>query len=647
MKLKLELPDGTVREYEKGITGYDVAKSIGEGLAKAALGIIVGEETYELNRSIEKSSKIRILTYKDQEGKKLIWHSAEHILTQAMLKLYPGKIKMAMGPATDEGFYFDFDSENSFSPDDFERIEKEMEAIVKQDLPIIRKEISLEEAKKLFKGNEYKQEWLTEIKDKGEKVTVYWTGDEFVDLCRGPHVTSTGKVGFIKLLSVAAAYWRGDSKNKQLKRIYGRAFQAKKEMDDYVKLLEEAEKRDHRKLGKELDIFEIDEDIGPGLVLWLPNGTIIKDELEKWAKETESKWGYKRVSTPLITKEALFHTSEHLPHYSASMFSPMDIDGEKYYIKPMNCPFHHKVFGARTRSYRELPLRLAEYGHCHRYEQSGAITGLMRVRGMQMNDAHIYCTKEQAVQEFIDVIRLHEYYYNKLGITEYQMELALRDPNDNKYHGNEEMWQEAEKLMMDAMNKSGVKYKVVKGGAAFYGPKIDFQIKSVIGREFTASTNQIDLFMAGKFKLKYVGEDGKDHEPVIIHRAPLGTHERFIGFLLEHFAGKFPVWLSPVQVVLMTVSEKFDKYGETIVENYKEQGIRIELDNRTESIPKKVRDAQLRKIPIMLTVGEKEVEQKTVALRTLDGVVKFGVKAEELLDKLVQNIKERELKFEV
>jgi threonyl-tRNA synthetase len=325
----------------------------------------------------------------------------------------------------------------------------------------------------------------------------------------------------------------------------------------------------------------------------------------------------------------------------------MDIDGEKYYIKPMNCPFHHKVFGARSRSYRELPLRLAEYGHCHRFEQSGAITGLMRVRGMQMNDAHIYCTKEQAVKEFIDVIRLHEYYYKKLGITDYQMELALRDPTDNKYHGNEEMWQEAEKLMMDAMNKSGVKYKVVKGGAAFYGPKIDFQIKSVIGREFTASTNQIDLFMAGKFKLKYAGEDGKEHEPVIIHRAPLGTHERFIGFLLEHFAGRFPIWLSPIQVIIMTISEKFDSYAEKIKEKYMEHGIRIELDDRSESIPKKVRDAQLRKIPIMLTIGEKEVENDTVALRTLDGVVKFGVKSEALLENLKKNIKERELKFEI
>ncbi|HIH41848.1 TPA: threonine--tRNA ligase [Candidatus Woesearchaeota archaeon] len=645
--IKIQLPDGSKREYRKGVTGQEIAESIGTGLAKAALAVKVNGEVWDLGRPMNNDAGISILTFKDQEGKKALWHSAEHVLTHAMMNLWPGKIEMAMGPATEEGFYFDFDSSKKFTPDDFKKIEEEMAKLVNQDLPIVRKEISLDEAKKLFKGNKYKEEWLSEIKEKGEKVTVYWTGKDFVDLCRGPHVSSTGKIGHIKLLSLASAYWRGDSKNKQLQRIYGIAFQDRKELNRHLEMLAEAEKRDHRKLGKELDIFEIDEDIGPGLVLWLPNGNIIKEELENWAKETEKKWGYKRVTTPIITKEGLFHTSEHLPHYKESMFSPMDIDGEKYYIKPMNCPFHHKIFAARTRSYRDLPLRLAEYGTCHRYEQSGAITGLMRVRGMDMNDAHIYCTKEQAVDEFIDVIKLHEYYYKKLGITDYSMELALRDLNSDKYHGHEKMWREAEELMMKAMKKSGVKFKVEKGGAAFYGPKIDFQIKSVIGREFTASTNQIDLFMGEKFKLKYAGEDGKEHTPVIIHRAPLGTHERFIGFLIEHFAGKFPVWLSPVQVVIMTISQKMEKHGEKLRKEFEEAGIRVELDNRAESIPKKVREAQLRKIPIMLTIGEKEVENDTVALRTLDGQVKFGVKPELLVKKLKENINNKELKFEL
>lgn len=645
-KIKIELPDGSFLEFENFVSGYDVAKKISERLARDALAIEVNGKVQDLKKLITEDAKIKILTSKDLEGKKALWHTAEHILMQAVLNLYPN-VKMAMGPATDEGFYFDFDSDRSFSEEDFKKIEEEMERIIKKDLEIIRKEIDIKDARKLFEGNPYKQEWLDEIEQKGEKVSVYYTGNEFFDLCAGPHVSSTGKVGHIKLLSVASAYWRGNSKNKQLQRIYGVAFQDIKELQNHLKLLEEAKKRDHRKLGKELDIFEIDEDIGPGLVLWLPKGNIIKEELEKWAKETEEKWGYKRVTTPIITKENLFYTSEHLPHYKDSMFSPMDIDGEKYYIKPMNCPFHHKIFASRPRSYRDLPLRLAEYGWCHRYEQSGAITGLMRVRAMQMNDAHIYCKKEDAIEEFIQVIRLHEYYYKKLGITEYQMEMALRDPLSNKYHGNEEMWIEAERLMTEAMKKSGVKYKIVQGGAAFYGPKIDFQIKSVIGREFTASTNQIDLFMATKFRLKYTDEDGKEKIPVIIHRAPLGTHERFIGFLLEHFAGKFPIWLSPLQVRILTVSQKFGDYGEELRKKYYEQGIRVELDNRAESIPKKVREAQLQKIPIILTLGEKELEKKTIALRTLEGKVKFDLSPDKLLEKLKVNIKERELNFEI
>ena len=644
-KIQIELPDGSKKEFDKSISGYDVAKSIGERLAKDALAISVDDEVMDLFSPIEKNCRLRILTFKDQEGKKASWHTAEHILTQAMLKLFPGKIIMAMGPATDEGFYFDFESEKGFTPEDFPAIEKEMEDIIKNDLKIRREELAVTEARKLFKGNDYKQEWLKEIEKKGEKVTVYWTGDEFVDLCAGPHAPSTGKVGHVKLLSLAGAYWRGDSKNKMLQRIYGISFPEKKQVTAHLEFLEEVKKRDHKILGKQLDLFEVREEIGPGLIIWLPKGNIIKEELEKWGKDTEKQWGYQRVTTPLLTKEGLFFTSEHLPHYKESMFSPMDIEGEKYYIKPMNCPFHHMVFKSRTRSYRDLPLRIAEYGWGHRDEPSGTLFGLMRVRGMQMNDAHIYCREDQAIEEFISVIRLHEYYYRILGVTEYWMELALRDPKSGKYHGDDEMWKRAEELMREAMDKSGVKYKVEIGGAAFYGPKIDFQIKSAIGKPFTASTNQIDLFMPRKFGLAYVGDDGKEHTPVVIHRAPLGTHERFIGFLIEHFAGKFPLWLAPVQVVIMTVSQRFEDYAEKLRKEFDEAGIRVEIDNRSESIPKKVREAQLAKIPIMLTVGDKEVQNKTVALRTLDGEVKFDLDSKVLLDKLKSNISGRELKF--
>ncbi len=645
MKIKLELPDGSKKEYDKGITGHDVAKSIGERLARDSLAITIDGEIKDLNAAIEKSGKIKILTLKDKEGLDCLRHSLAHLLAAAVMDIWPDTNR-TIGPAIENGFYYDFEFKHPITEDDLPKLEKKMRELLPKWDRFVRHELSETEAKKEYHGNKFKHELIDEFSQGGKKVSFYKSGD-YWDLCRGGHVSSMKSVkpDSFKLTRITGAYWRGNEKNPQLTRIYGLAFASKKELEDYEKLQEEIEKRDHRKLGKELDIFEIVEEVGPGLVFWLPKGTIIKDELENWAKETEEAHGYKRVSTPVITKEGVFHTSEHLPHYKESMFSPMDIDGEKYYIKPMNCPFHHMIFKARSRSYRELPLRLAEYGLCHRYEQSGAITGLLRVRGMQMNDAHIYCTREQAVDEFISVIRLHEYYYKTLGITDYSMELALRNPDNKKYHGHEEMWKEAEELMMKAMKKSGVKYTVVNDGAAFYGPKIDFQIKSVIGRSFTASTNQIDLFMGNKFKLEYVEEDGKKYTPVIIHRAPLGTHERFVGFLLEHFAGKFPLWLSPVQVKIMTVSDKFNGHAYKLKEKFAAAKIRVEVDDRSESIPRKVRDSQLEKVPLMLTIGEKEIDNDSVAVRTLDGQVKFGIKSGELLEKIKENIMKKELKF--
>ncbi len=640
----ITFPDGSKEEFDDGTTCMQVAEKISPRLAKEAIAAKVDGNVVDLSFKIDSDSQIQILTGKDPEGLDTIRHSCAHLMAQALLRIYP-KVKLTIGPVVENGFYYDVDSEKNFTPEDLTAIEKEMDKIVRDDLEVFREEISKREALKIFALNEYKIEMIEEMPDT-EKISMYKQG-EFFDLCRGPHVPRTSRLKAWKLTKVAGAYWRADAKNKQLQRIYGVAFNEKKELDAYLKMIEEAEKRDHRKLGRDLDLFEIREEIGPGMILWLPKGNIIKEELEKWAKETEKKWGYQSVTTPLITKEGLFYTSEHLPHYTESMFPPMIIENEKYYIKPMNCPFHHMIFRSRPRSYRELPLRVAEYGWCHRYEPSGTLFGMMRVRGMQMNDAHIYCAKEHAVQEFIDVIRLHEYYYKILGITDYWMELSLRDPLSDKYHGDEEMWIEAENLMRDAMEKSGVKYKVVIGGAAFYGPKIDFQIRSVIGKEFTASTNQIDLFMPGKFELKFTGQDGKEHTPVVLHRAPLGTHERFIGFLIEHFAGKFPLWLSPVQIVLMPIADRHLDYAIALKKDLESNGLRVDVDERTESASKKVRDAQMQKIPLMITIGDKEIEKNTLAIRTLDGKVKFGVSKDEFLNKVLENITNKQIHFDI
>jgi threonyl-tRNA synthetase len=508
-----------------------------------------------------------------------------------------------------------------------------------------RFELTADEAKKEYPGNQYKHELIDEFTKDGQKVTFYKSGD-YWDLCKGGHAESMKDVpaDCFKLDKIAGAYWRGNEKNAQLTRIYGLAFATKADLDAYITQQEEAEKRDHRKLGMELDLFHFDESIGKGLPIWLPKGNIIKEELENWAKHTEREWGYQRVTTPIITKEDLFYTSGHLPLYKDSMYAPIQIEEENFYIKPMNCPFHHKAFGARPRSYRELPLRLAEYGWCHRYEDSGSLFGMMRVRGMQMNDAHIYVQKENAVEEFLKVIKLHEYYYQKLGIKDYEMELALRDPNKmDKYHGDEQDWQDAEKMTIEAMEQSGVPYKVVHEGAAFYGPKMDFQIKSSIGRTFTASTNQLDLYMGKRFGLEYIDKDGQKKTPAVIHRAPLGTHERFIGFLIEHFAGNFPLWLSPVQAALLPISEKQHDYIQKVAAQIKSNlpDLRLEIDDRNESIGKRIREATKQKVPYILVAGDKEIESNSLAVRKLDGTDLGAIPVEELIKKLSEEINEK------
>jgi threonyl-tRNA synthetase len=637
MAILITFPDGSSKKYDAGITPGELAKEISEGLYRNCVAAQVNDRLVDLDRPITENAQLKLLTAKEQAGIDVIRHSAAHICAQAVKRLYPDALQ-TIGPVIENGFFFDFDN-LPITDDDLPKIEEEMRKIIKEKLATVRKDYAnAQEAIADYKDNPYKIELIEEHAAKG--LSNYAQG-EYHDLCRGPHCPHTGMIEALKLTRTAKAYWRGDAKNKQLTRIYGLVFAKKAELDAHLTMLAEAEKRDHRKIGAEMELFMISEDIGPGLVIWLPRGNLIKEALEAWAKETEEAWGYQRVTTPVITKEGLFHTSEHLPHYSESMFPPMKMDNETYYIKPMNCPFHHMVYKARSRSYRELPLRIAEYGWCHRYEQSGAITGLMRVRGMQMNDAHIYCTREQAVKEFVDAIKLHEYYYKILGITEYSMVLSLRDPKSDKYHGDDAMWRDAELLMREAMEQSGVKYTVEIGGAAFYGPKIDFQIKSAIGREFTASTNQIDLFMPVKFGLKYAGEDGKEHTPVCIHRAPLGTHERFIGFLIEHFAGKFPVWLSPEQVRILPIADRHNEWATAVVAELKKQGLRASVDDRPLTTNKKVREAELAKVNYILVVGDREVEAKTVNVRTRDNQILGEKTLSDFRDTLVAEVKEK------
>lgn len=542
-------------------------------------------------------------------------HTLAHLLAAVVTRRFPNALP-TIGPAIENGFYYDFDT-HDIKEGDLPKLEKEMRALLPTWKQFTHEVVSADRAREVFKGNQYKTELINDLERDGATITLFTCGD-FTDLCRGGHADEPAKeidADSFALDKIAGAYWRGDEKNPQLTRVYGLAFESRAELDQYKADRERAEQADHRKLGKELELFTFDEEIGKGLPVWLPKGNIIKEELEAWAKATEALHDYQRVTTPIITKEQLFYTSGHLPLYKESMYAPITIEDEQYYVKPMNCPFHHKVFSALPRSYKELPLKLAEYGWCHRYEDSGSLFGLMRVRGMQMNDAHIYVTPEQAVDEFVSVIKLHEYYYKVLGIKKYQMELALRDPNKmDKYHGEEEDWKRAEAMTIEAMERSGVPYTVVHEGAAFYGPKMDFQIYSTTGRMFTASTNQLDLYMGKRFSLEYTAQDGTKQTPYIIHRAPLGTHERFIGFLIEHFAGAFPLWLSPVQVRVLAISQKQETYARELTTTLRRAGIRAELAPINESLGRRIREARLAKISYLAIVGDAEVAGNTVTL---------------------------------
>lgn len=614
--INISFPDGAVRAYAAGSSAMDIARSISEGLARKVLAAMVNGEVWDASRPIQADASLRLLTWDDTEGRSTFWHSSAHLMAEAAESLFPG-VKFWVGPAVDRGFYYDMDlGGRSMTEEDLRKLETKMNELAKQGNAYLRREISKDDAVQYFeeKGDEYKLDLLQGLND-GE-ITFYTQGG-FTDLCRGPHIPHTGLIKAIKLTSLAGAYWKGDERNKMLTRVYGVSFPNQKELDEYLQMLEEAKKRDHRKLGKELGIFTFDDDIGPGLPLWLPNGTIVIDELEKLAKETEEDAGYKRVVTPHIAKENLYLTSGHLPYYAESMYPPMELEGVKYYLKAMNCPHHHKIFDAEPKSYKDLPFRLAEYGTCYRYEQSGELFGLMRVRCLHMNDAHIYCSREQFAQEFRAVNDMYLKYFKIFGIEKYVMRLSLHEPSKlgQKYINEPELWLETEAMVREVLQESNIPYVEVPDEGAFYGPKIDVQIWSAIGREFTLATNQVDFAQGRRFKLSYTNKDNQPEVPLIIHRAPLGTHERFIGFLLEHYAGKFPLWLAPLQVKVLPISDRFMEHAQKALTRLKKAGLRAEIDDRNEKIGKKIRDTEIMKVPYMFVIGEKEVEADAVSVR--------------------------------
>ena len=635
-QITVTLPDNSTHSYDSGVTPQEIAENIGSRLAQDALAAQVNGQSVDLNVAIEADAEVAILTGDSPEGHEVLLHSTAPLMAQAVKELFP-EAKVTIGPAIENRFYYDFDIDGTFSDDDLEKIEKKMHELAANDHVVTRMDLTHGEAVKLFtKMNEsYKVEIIEDI-DGDDTISAYTQGD-FTDLCRGPHVLQTGKIKYFKLLNTSGAYWRGNEKNKMLQRIYGTAFSSKKELNKYLNFLEEAKKRDHRKLGKELNLFTFDEEVGPGLPLWLPNGAVMIDELEALAKETEDKADYLRVRTPHLTKGSLYEKSGHLDHYQDAMYPSMDVDGIEYFVKPMNCPHHHKIYAARPKSYRDLPVRLSEYGTCYRYEKSGQLFGLMRVRSMQMNDAHIYCTKEQFKDEFLAVCNMYLYYFDIFGIDKYQLRLGLHDPNDlgGKYIDEPELWQQTEAEVREALIEGNFEHEEIAGEAAFYGPKIDVQVWSAIGKEFTLATNQVDFAIPKRFGLTFTDEAGQEQTPLCIHRAPLSTHERFVGFLIEHFGGDFPLWLAPVQVAVLPVSDKVIDYARNVETTLKEMGIRVQLNEQPDKVGAKIRQAELQRINVMLVVGEKEAQNNQVALRR-----RFkGDLGTQLLDDVVTELK--------
>lgn len=614
--IKLTFPDGAVKEFSAGTTTEDVAASISPGLRKKAIAGKVNGEMYDLRRPIESDGSIEIVTPDREEAIEVLRHSTAHLMAQAIKRLYKN-VKLGVGPVIEGGFYYDIDLEESLTPEDLPLIEKEMKKIINENLDVVRKEVSRDEAVQLYKeiGDEYKLE-LIEAIPADETVTIYEQG-EFFDLCRGVHVPSTGKLKEFKLLSIAGAYWRGDSDNKMLQRIYGTAFFKKEDLAEHLRLLEEAKERDHRKLGKELGLFTNSQKVGQGLPLWLPKGATIRRIIERYIVDKEVSLGYDHVYTPIMANVELYKTSGHWEHYQEDMFPPMEMDNEQLVLRPMNCPHHMMVYKNSMHSYRELPIRIAELGTMHRYEMSGALSGLQRVRGMTLNDAHVFVRPDQIKEEFKRVVDLILAVYKDFDLNEYSFRLSYRDPEDTeKYFDDDEMWEKAQGMLKEAMDELGLDYYEADGEAAFYGPKLDVQVKTALGKEETLSTVQLDFLLPERFDLTYIGEDGKHHRPVVIHRGVVSTMERFVAFLTEEYKGAFPTWLAPVQVQVIPVSPDvhFD-YAKQVQEKLKSEGFRVELDGREEKIGYKIREAQMQKIPYMLVVGDKEIEENAVNVR--------------------------------
>ena len=635
--VKIELKDGSIKEVEQGSSILDIAKSISEGLARVATAGKVNGEVKDLRTVINEDCKLEILTFDaDLDGKKAYWHTTSHIMAQAIKRLFP-EVKLAIGPAIDEGFYYDFDTENPFTDEDKAKIEEEMKKIIKEDLQIERFSLPKEQALELMKDEPYKQELINDLPE-GEEISFYKQG-EFTDLCAGPHLMSTGKIKAIKILSSSGAYWRGNEKNKMLQRIYAISFPKASQLEEHLQLLEEAKNRDHRKIGKELELFMTHPLVGSGLPMYLPNGATVRKFLERYIQDKESEMGYFHVYTPCLANTELYKISGHWDHYKEDMFPVMKMDNEEMVLRPMNCPHHMLIYKNKLRSYRDLPIRIGELAHDFRYESSGSVCGLERVREMCQNDAHLFVRPDQIKDEFEKVVKLILAVYKDFGFEDYSFRLSLRDKNNKeKYFDNDEMWEKAESQLREILTQLGVKFYEAEGEAAFYGPKLDVQIKSAVGHDVTVSTCQLDFLLPERFELEYVGEDGDKHRPVVIHRAILGTFDRFMCFLIEETKGAFPTWLSPVQVKVMPISESQHEYAKQVVQKLKEKHIRVELDDRNEKIGYKIREAQLEKVPYMLVVGEKEAEAGTVGVRSRkDGDI-GAVQLEEFISKIREEI---------
>ena len=637
--IKITLPDGSVKEYQQGVTGMEIAESISPRLAKEVLSISVNGKVQDLTMPIMEDASIKLHKFEDEEGKHAFWHTSSHIMAEAIQKLFPGT-KFGIGPAVENGFYYDIELPDGkiLSENDFAAINNKMMEICRADSKLVRKDISKADALKLFeeRGDEYKVELISELED--GKITLYNQG-EFTDLCKGPHIPSTGYVKAIQVLSLAGAYWRGDETRKQLTRVYGISFPKQKMLEEYITMLEEAKKRDHRKIGKELELFMFSDMVGKGLPIWLPNGTALRLRLEDFLKKIQKRYGYQQVMTPHIGNKALYVTSGHWDHYGKDSFQPITTpeEGEMYLLKPMNCPHHCMIFKNSPRSYKDLPLRIAEFGTVYRYEQSGELHGLTRVRSFTQDDAHIFCRQDQVKQEFIRVMEIIEIIFKALDFQNFEAQISLRDPNNTtKYVGSDEVWAMAEQAIIDACKEKNLPARVEYGEAAFYGPKLDFMVKDAIGRRWQLGTIQVDYNLPERFELEYVGEDNKKHRPVMIHRAPFGSMERFVAVLIEHTAGKFPIWLAPNQFVVLPISEKFNDYAHEVVNKLKDLNVNGIIDERNEKIGRKIRDNELKRIPYLLIVGEKEQENGQLSVRK-QGAGDMGAMTVEEFAKIVND----------